>query len=210
MATLEECVADFLKSQDVQDAARAKLNKGKKLSFSETNDLMQTKARAIRRELIEILREQINGCDDFILSARAKDVLLRAISATIYYDPEDGQWTVDVYFARDMVTRRSWLNMGSSTPEGAIDPRDPNYDFDVYLPLLFERGYKAQRHVFLHFYDGSSSRMSKMTRAGGYFLGRTVTEFNWRHKDDGTHVFLNDIYYMERSRWRAANDWLLR
>ena len=210
MATLEECVADFLKSQEVQDAARAKLNKGKKLSVSETNDLMRTKARAIKDELLGILRDQINDCDDFVLSARAKDVLLRALCADFYYDPEDGQWTVEVYFSRDIATRRSWLNMGSSTPEGAIDPRNPDYDFDVYLPLLFERGYKAQRHVFLNFYDGSPSRMSKMTRAGAYFLGRTVTEFNWTHKDDGTRVFLNDIYYMERSRWRVANDWLLQ
>ena len=195
--TLKECIADFLKSKEIQDYVKAVVSGDKGMGSSIGTQFAKARAAGLAEELADILREEIQHND--ILSERAKEVFLPAIRTGIYYDNDYGAWIAMVYFDRKLVKRRSWLNEG---PDAKI--QDPLYDFDIYIPILFNSGYTAQNYVYKRV--GSKTIRSKIHREPSRFLENAKAEFDKRHRKDGLFALINENYEADSGSWREAND----
>lgn len=200
MATLEECVAEFLQSKEVRDYIKASLNKKDVVIDDKSgalNQFAKARATAIAEELADMLRDEIRGNE--VISERAKTVFLGAIRTGAFFDDECDAWVAAVYFDRERVSRRSWLNNGSGD-----ENQDPDYDFDIYIPVLFNSGYTAKNYVYTTI-NGKRIR-SRIHRDPGHFLENTKDRFDKLHRKDGLFAIVNDNYEADREGWRTAND----
>ena len=214
--TLEEYVADFLHSDEVVAAAKAVAGMGQGARTGVYSKIAKDRALDIAVSLSFSLQTAIwrSVSDSYRnghgISRHAAQELIGAIDYGVRYNQADGIWVAMVWFDRAKMTRRSWLNMGDYAPEGAIDPANPGYDYDVYVPLLLDQGYNAKSYVYIHYNNGTKSGRSIKDREGAYFLLEAKRDFMEEYGDIGLYVDINDNYYAGKPGWRAANDRLLK
>lgn len=194
--TLEEYVADFLRSDDVRRYVRASLNSNKAASGN-SNIVGKARATAAVNELADILRQEIENSpelenDNPMFQDHAKKRLLKAIVTRVYYNDLHETWMGEVYFDRNKVKGWSWLK----------DDPDYNYDFPIYLPLLLNNGYSAQRQVYTTMFGKRVGSMQH--RKPSHFIQRAKEEFDKRHVGDGLSVFVHG-YYLDDYDWRSIN-----
>ena len=185
MKELNERLRDYLNSAPVQKRIREEIKKNPQIGKSSGGGA-ESVAKAAAEELKDILLDVIDS--NSILSPRAKEVFSDAVRSEVFFDDGVG-WTANVYFDREVVARRSWYEI--------------KYDFDVYLPVLFNNGYDAENYVYKKI-DGEGRR-SLRVRAASEFIQETAVEFRRRHNNDGLTLTYNPAYDSENSEWESAN-----
>lgn len=196
---IKECVAEFLQTKEVRDYVKTSLKKGTGSGNGGgiLGNVAKARAEAVSKELATMLCSEITN--NSVISDRAKAVFLSAVRSDVFYDDEAESWVAAVYFDREEVSRRSWLNDGSGD-----DNQDQRYDFDIYIPILFNSGYTAKNFVYTTIND--QRFRSKIHRDPGHFLEDTKNTFDKKHKKDGLFVIINENYNADKENWRSAND----